>query len=108
MVSELATGRAADRRYQAIAGPFGRLVSNITAGPVTPRASKLIDRADPRRERIARDEGACAEQAHLLAFVEQEADRTIQRRPRRLAATSSMVATPIPSSPAPGPAKVLS
>ena len=92
-----------------IAAPLGSLVSNINAGPLTPRDSMLISAADLARQRIAIDKGAGAVEPEFLAFVEQQDDGVRRRRaPAGLAATSSRVATPIPSSDAPGPVGVLS
>ena len=62
-----------------MAAPFGRLVSNMIAGPLTPRDSRLIAVSTRAGERIALEEGAGAEQPRFLAFVEQEGDRPRQR-----------------------------
>ena len=54
----------------------------MIAGPVTPRASRLISLSTCARQRVALEEGAGAEQAQFLALVEQEGDRPRQRLAR--------------------------
>jgi len=91
-----------------MAAPLGVLVSNIVAGPDTPRASMLI------RESTDRASGSRA--ANAPAPFSPNSSPSLNRKVtgraggllRSSAATSSRVATPIPSSAAPGPAGELS
>ena len=76
--------------------------------PLDPARLEVDQAVDVAAERIG-EKGASADQAELFALVEQEDDRTLERRwSFRIDATSSRVATPIPASPAPGPTGVLS
>jgi hypothetical protein len=104
----LATAWWPARENHSIAAAFGRLVSNMIAGPLTPRDSRLIAkptwRASGSRSRKAR--------APSRPSSSPSSKRKMIGRPSRMlraaSAISSIVATPMPSSAAPGPAKVLS
>jgi hypothetical protein len=102
----LAAGRTAARAKAAIAAPLGRLVSNIKAGPVTPRASRLTTastcRASGLRSRKAR---APIRPASSPSSNSSSTGR-FSGRSFSKAAVSSITATPMPSSAAPGPTGV--
>ena len=80
-----------------------REVSNITAGPLLPRASTLSDDGPVAGERVQVHERLGAVHAGLLGVGEQEHDVVAGRRaaPSSARAVSSSVETPAPSSLAP-------
>src|SRR5438270_11964361 len=100
------TGWATERKA-TIAGPLGWLVSNMFAGPRTPRASRFTRLSTSRLSGSARNARAPIRPSSSPSLNRKTIGR-FSGWPFKIAATSSIDATPAPSSDAPGPAATLS
>ena len=102
--SDDVVGRGSARAMMPIIQALRALVSNMLLAPLVPRASKLMTAAAPCSRFASAVKASAPISPDSSASVIRKTIGLRKRSPRSARAVSTRVATPMPSSEAPGPA----